>query len=196
MFHRFLVVFLLLPLGALAQRQTQRAFELGAVIGGISGQSFGPDRGCLGARFGYNVSESANEKRFLVVAAEGELNWISGGKVPTSTVGDQAIQGMFGIRIGMRGKKNGVTLKLRPGFLSFAGALPRNAVSPGTATRRLTLPLIESGLVYEHYFSAHWGLRLDAGFPYVFYPGTDILGRSSQNNIANSQYTAGVIYRF
>jgi hypothetical protein len=192
MFHRFLTLCFLLPLTALAQSQSHGGFELGAVVGGTSGQSYGPDRASLGARFGYSVSESANEEHFLLVAAEAELNWISGDKVPTATVGGQAIQGMFGFRIGLRGKKNGVTLKLRPGFLSFSGAL-----SPtGGATRRLTLPLFESGVVYERYFNPHWAMRLDAGFPYVFYPGTDILGKSSHSSIGNSQYTAGLTYRF
>jgi hypothetical protein len=192
MFHRFLVLCFLLPVTALAQSPSRSAFELGAAAGGTSGQSYGPDRTCLGARFGYSASTSANEQHFLVTAAEAELNWISGGKLPTTTVGRQAIQAMFGFRIGLRGKKNGVTLKLRPGFLSFGGALSPTSGS----TRRLTLPLVESGLVYERYFNPHWAMRLDAGFPYVFYPGTDILGKSSHSSIGNSQYTAGLTYRF
>ncbi|HEX7287158.1 MAG TPA: hypothetical protein VF532_13310 [Candidatus Angelobacter sp.] len=192
MLHRLLVLCFLLPLTALAQSQTHGAFELGAVVGGTSGQSYGPDRASLGVRFGYSGSTSANEQHFLVTAAEAELNWISGGKVPTTTVGGQAIQAMFGFRMGLRGKKNGVTLKLRPGFLSF-----HDALSPtGSASRRLTLPLVETGLVYERYFNLHWAMRLDAGFPYVFYPGTDILGKSSRSSIGNSQYSAGLTYRF
>jgi hypothetical protein len=191
MFHRFLIFCFLFPLSALAQRQAHGAFELGAVMGGTSGQSYGPDRTSFGARFGYAVSESANEQLFLLAAAEAEVDWISGSKVPTTTVGGQAIQAMFGFRIGMRGRKNGLTLKLRPGFLTFAGAL-----SSTGANRRLTLPLVESGLVYERYFSPHWAMRLDAGFPYVFYPATDILGKSSHSSIGNSQYTAGLSYRF
>jgi hypothetical protein len=190
MFHRFLALCFLFPLTALAQSQSHGAFELGAQVGGTSGQSYGPDRASLGVRFGYSATESASERYIFVLAAEAEVNWISGGKVPTATVGDQAIQGMFGVRYGLRGKKNAVTLKLRPGFLSFAGAL-----SPtGGANRRLTLPLVEPGVVYERYFGPHWAMRLDAGFPYVFYPGTDILGKSSHSS--NSQYMAGLTYRF
>ena len=53
MFHRFLVVCFLLPLPALPQTPTRSAFELGAVVGGATGASYGPDRNCLGLRFGY-----------------------------------------------------------------------------------------------------------------------------------------------
>lgn len=192
MFHRFLVLCFLLPFPVLAQTPTRSAFELGAVVGGTTGASFGPDRNCLGLRFGYTGDSGGENRTTMTFSLEAEVDYLSGANAPSTRVGDQAIQGMFGIKFGPRGRKNGFMLKLRPGFLSFAGAL---SPTPG-ATRRLTLPLIDSGVVYERYFSRHWAMRVDLGFPYVFYPGTDILGRSSQGSVDNGQLTAGLTYRF
>lgn len=181
---------------AQSENQTERSFEIGIEGGGASGKSFLQDRASAGARFGYALAESANKKIFLAVAAEAEINWIGSGKAPTATVGAQGIEGLFGGRIGMRGTTNGFFLKLRPGFVSFAGTLPADG-NPVRKLRRFTVPLLEPGAVYEHYFGPHWALRFDAGFPYVFYPGTNILGKSVVDSpIANSQYTAGITCRF
>jgi hypothetical protein len=132
----------------------------------------------VGGRFTQNL------KRYL--ALEAELNFFPRDfrKFTTNFTGGRMMEGLFGVKAGIRKKKFGVFGKFRPGFESSGGAeVPRFLNGDGPDPRnpfgferiRATQFALDVGGVFEFYPSRRTILRFDAGDTIVRYPGVEFI---------------------
>jgi len=130
----------------------------------------------VGGRFTYNL------KRYL--ALEAELNFFPRNfqKFTTNFTGGRMIEGLVGVKAGIRRSKYGVFGKFRPGFESSGGAeVPRflNGDGPdrqnpfGFERVRAMQFALDVGGVFEVYPSRRTIIRFDAGDTIVRYPGVE-----------------------
>ena len=107
----------------------------------------------LGVNFGYNFTRG--------VGFDSTLNFIPGqqGTQPM-------IEGLFGVRMGVRTEKFGVFGKVRPGFIYYNNAFP---VQGETSTASLTRFAADIGGIIEYYPERNATLRFDVGTTLVRY---------------------------
>lgn len=134
----------------------------------------------FGGRLAFNFNR--------IVAAEGQVDFF-----PQSY--DREFQkpllGVFGIKVGRRGKKSGIFLKARPGFLQWSEPLSCPAIvipgSPPCPTLRRTNFTFDVGGVAEIYTSKRTLIRFDVG---------DVITRIGNVTGHNLQVSFGVGWRF
>lgn len=209
-------VMLLIPsgmaLGQPAPPSDPSKFEVGALVSvlGIEDAHGLPDlfpRREIGGggRFTYNL------KNYL--ALEAELNFFPRDfrKFTTNFTGGQMIEGLAGVKAGLRKKKFGVFGKFRPGFESSGRAeVPRflNGDGPDPRNRfgferiRSTQFALDVGGVFEFYPSPRTILRFDAGDTIVRYPGIEFTQFPQGTRVFETvyshtlQFSVGVGFRF
>ena len=138
-------------------------FEVGGQVSAIDlRDSVGEKPPGVGGRFSYNVNDYA--------AFEAEVNHFS-----TAEINFDRTQGLFGVKAGKRfgGRRVGVFLKARPGFMHFHGAR-----LPGVLINGTTKFALDLGGVVEFYPSKQTVVRLDFGDTIIFYNG-EIIRRLS-----------------
>jgi hypothetical protein len=148
----------------------------------------------VGGRFVYNP------RNWLSI--EGDVNFFATEPNGRNVYqGGRAIQGLFGVKSGIRKKRFGVFGKVRPGFVTFGDALlDITALGPPVQlkTGRLTQPALDAGGVVEFYPSQRWALRFDLGNTSIFYRDRSLtVGGSVQGQTRNSfQFSSGILFRF
>ncbi len=144
----------------------------------------------LGLNLGYNFTRG--------FGFDSTLNFIPGQQ------GTQPMmEGLFGVRMGVRAEKFGVFAKIRPGFIYYNNALP---VQGETSTTSLTRFAADLGGIFEYYPERNSTLRFDVGTTVVRYltnhpdPHDYQLGSllSSQYIVTqgNFQVSTSYVYRF
>jgi hypothetical protein len=107
----------------------------------------------LGLNLGYNFTRG--------FGFDSTLNFIPGQQ------GTQPMmEGLFGVRMGVRAQKFGVFAKIRPGFIYYSNALP---VQGETSTTSLTRFAADLGGIFEYYPERNSTLRFDVGTTVVRY---------------------------
>lgn len=156
-------------------------------------------------RFSYNL------KRYL--ALEAELNFFPRDfrKFTTNFTGGRMVEGLFGVKAGIRRKRFGVFGKFRPGFQSSGGAtvarFPNgNGPDPrdpfGFERIRATQFALDVGGVFEFYPTRRTLVRFDAGDTIVRYPNVEFIlfpqGIPVLETVYSHkpQFSAGVGFRF
>jgi hypothetical protein len=145
-----------------------------------------------GGRFTYNL------KSYLAV--EAELNYFPRDfhQYRTNFTGGPMLQGLAGVKAGLRKKMFGVFGKFRPGFESSGEAtVPRFLNGNGPAPRnpfgferiRSTQFAMDVGAVFEFYPSPRTILRFDGGATIVRYPGIEFTQFPQGTQIFETVYT-------
>ena len=145
-----------------------------------------------GGRFTYNL------KSYLAV--EAELNYFPRDfhTYTTNFTGGPMLEGLAGIKAGLRRKMFGVFGKFRPGFESSGeAAVPRflNGDGPdrqnpfGFERIRSTQFAMDVGAVFEFYPSPRTILRFDGGDTIVRYPGIEFIQFPQGTRILATVYT-------
>jgi len=144
----------------------------------------------LGTNFTYNFTRG--------IGFDSTLNFIPGqqGSKPM-------MEGLFGIRMGVRTDKLGVFAKIRPGFIYYEDAAP---IQGETATGSLTRFAADVGGIVEYYPQRNSTLRVDVGTtlvryltnhpdPHLYQLGTQL---SPQYIVTqgNFQVATSYVYRF
>jgi hypothetical protein len=171
--------------GQPAPRSEPSRFEVGALVSVLEIKDangltdlFPRTEVGVGGRFTYNL------KSYLAV--EAELNFFPRDfhKFTTNFTGGSMLEGLAGVKAGLRKKKFGVFGKFRPGFESSGGAaVPRflngNGPDPqnpfGFGRIRSTQFAMDVGGVFEFYPSPRTILRFDGGDTIVRYPGVEFI---------------------
>ncbi|MDQ5844062.1 MAG: hypothetical protein M3539_02060 [Acidobacteriota bacterium] len=159
----------------------------------------------VGGRFGYNL------KRYL--ALEAELNFFPRDfrKFTTNFTGGRMMEGLFGVKAGIRKHRFGVFGKFRPGFESSGRAeVPRfpngNGPDPrnpfGFERVRATQFALDVGGVFEWYPTRRTIVRFDAGDTIVRYPNVEFIQFPQGIRVLQTvyshkpQFSAGFGFRF
>lgn len=155
-------------------------FEVGAqfsTVGIADGRSFGGrDEAGFGGRLTYNLS------RYF--ALEAEVNYFPRDYnfITTDFTGGRVVQGLFGLKAGIRKEKFGIFGKVRPGFQSSErAARPRflNGDGPDPRDRfgfeffRATQRTLDVGGVVEYYPTRRTILRFDVGDTITRFPNIE-----------------------
>ena len=134
---------------------------------------------------------------------EGEGNFFFNNAPPKLFSGGQAVEGLFGPKMGLRIGDIGFFAKVRPGVISFSNTIQGITVNPtlpfsfSVQTGRLTEPALDIGGVIEFYPSRHWAWRTDIGDTAIFYQSSSFLGiRVPGTSKSNFQFNTGFQYRF
>jgi hypothetical protein len=187
------------PEGAQAQG-AEKKFEVGAQTTGTFLKEIGTrDAGTgtsaagLGGRFSYGIND--------YISVDTEVNLLPGA------VGKNKLQGLFGLKAGVRADKYGLFAKVRPGFMHFRSD-PFGRSEPGSsllARNRTssTEPLIDIGGVVELYPSDSMVVRFDLGDTVIRYASRTVrVGLPTLETTAggftthNVQASFGVGWRF
>lgn len=132
---------------------------------------------------------------------EGELNYFPEERnnfAEPLYINSRRLQGLFGVKAGVRGDKLGVFGKVRPGFMHFGEGTPDPriqtfvAVPANVSTTEFAL---DAGGVLEFYPSRHTALRFDLGDTIIRYGKGPVSGRPIVTT-HNLQMSVGVGYRF
>jgi hypothetical protein len=168
-------------------------FELGAAFSGThlpANNNFG-----LGGRAVLNLNK--------FFSLEGEGNFFLNNATPSFHSGGRAVEGIFGVKAGIRNDAVGIFAKARPGFISFSRTVQDITLNPGAPlpfsfqTGRLTEPVLDIGTVIEFYPAEHWAWRTDLGDTMIFYRSSSFLGVNIPGATQNSfQFSTGLQYRF
>lgn len=159
----------------------------------------------VGGRFTHNL------KRYL--ALEAELNFFPRDfqKFTTNFTGGRMIEGLFGVKAGIRKNRFGVFGKFRPGFESSGRAeVPRFVNGNGPDPRnpfgferiRATQFALDVGGVFEYYPTPRTIVRFDAGDTIVRYPGVEFIHFPEGTRVLQTvyshkpQFSAGFGFRF
>jgi hypothetical protein len=201
-----------MTLGQSEQRSELSRFEVGALVSllGIKDANgltdlFPRREVGVGGRFTYNL------KSYL--ALEAELNFFPRDfrRFTTNFTGGPMLEGLGGVKAGIRKHKFGVFGKFRPGFESSGRAeIPRfpNGDGPdpqnpfGFERIRSTQFALDVGGVFEFYPSRRAIVRFDAGDTVVRYPGVEFIHFPEGSRIFktvyshNLQFSAGFGFRF
>jgi hypothetical protein len=116
----------------------------------------------FGGRLSYNITEQ--------VAVEGELNYFPADD-DDFVEGGNKIQGLAGVKAGVRKEGHGLFVKIRPGFVRFSSLLDCPQAPPplgGCTTPSKVYPALDLGGVIEFYPSARSVVRFDVGDTLVF----------------------------
>lgn len=162
-------------------RTSERRLELGAAFSVLP--ICDPDGLCdlfprtesgFGARASYNLNDH--------FAFDGEVDFFPRNyrRVVSNFTGGRVIEGLFGLRAGMRKNRLGLFAKVRPGFESsgraeiahFPNGNGPDAQNPfGFERVRATQFALDVGGVFEFYPSTRTIIRFDLGDTMVRYPG-------------------------
>lgn len=196
-----------------AQTTETRKYEIGVHFSSLNtdARQGRTDPG-FGGRFTFNLTDN------LALEAEGNF-FPKKGSFSAFRVGGQAVEGLFGVKIGKRYKRFGIFGKARPGLISFGEGLREfvpstTIITPDTfftsRTHRLTHFAADLGVVLELYVSRRIFTRFDAGDTIIRYGQTSFTSFSGvlggpftqiQFNVPgatdhNFQFNAGVGFRF
>lgn len=159
----------------------------------------------MGGRLSYNLN------RHFALEAEGNFFPRNYRKVRSNFTGGRLIEGLFGLKAGIRKNKFGVFGKVRPGFESsgraemahFPNGNGPDARNPfGFVDMRATQFALDVGGVVELYPSKRTLVRVDLGDTIVRYPGIPFVQVPAGNVVVTSlyshkfQFSAGVGFRF
>lgn len=98
--------------------------------------------------------------------------------------GGEILEGLFGLKAGIRRNHFGFFGKVRPGFNSYSQALSGISQSGEYSYDRSTNFVLDLGGIVEFYPSEHGTLRLEAGDTHIYFDTRDI-------NIGGSTFPAG-----
>jgi hypothetical protein len=147
----------------------------------------------FGGRLTFNLTDH--------IGLESELNYFPEERANFSEplyINSRRLQGLFGVKAGVRGDKMGLFGKVRPGFMHFGKgtADPRiQTFAPVPLSASSTEFALDVGGVLEFYPSRHTSLRFDVGDTIIRYGRGDVSGRPSFNT-HNLQLSVGVGFRF
>ncbi len=116
----------------------------------------------FGARLSYNITDE--------VAVEGELNFFPADK-DDFVEGGNKLQGLAGIKAGVRKESYGVFFKVRPGFVRFSSLIdcPQGSGPFGSCVApSRTYQALDLGGVIEAYPSRRTVVRFDIGDTMIF----------------------------
>jgi hypothetical protein len=194
----FAVVALWIGLGvAQAQELAAPRYEVGAQFTALDLREFSLVLGrrseiAVGGRFTMNLTN--------LLAVEAQMDFY-----PTDEFfpDRRKIQGLFGVRAGIRNSRVGLFGKARPGFIHVRdrlfclipeGCIPRTPGDPTHSSRYWFA--LDAGAVFEVYPSRRWALRIDAGDLFVRrFDGSDASGKRYYSS-HNLQMGGGVALRF
>jgi hypothetical protein len=187
-------------------------FEAGGQVTPLHLREFGTVLGRrsevgIGGRFTVNLTRA--------IAAEGEVDVFPSDQFVEDR---RKLQGLFGIKAGVRKDRVGVFGKVRPGFMRISDplfcAIPEGCPTPFMSTLAmcatiedcpaLTAPFdsrtwfaLDAGGVFEFYPSSRFLIRADAGDTFIrFKRGTDVVGQAFYYSSHNLQIGIGAAVRF
>ncbi|MFN2454134.1 MAG: hypothetical protein ABR577_07925 [Pyrinomonadaceae bacterium] len=212
------MVILLSARSGYGQADNEKKFELGAqfsILGISDPNSFDPDRphssqqhrteAGFGARFTYNIN------RYFGLEAEGNFFPRDFRRVTTNFTGGRIVQGLFGLKSGIRKERIGFFGKVRPGFVSSGrAAIARFPNGDGSNPRdpfgfellRATQLAMDVGGVVEFYPSHRTIVRFDIGDTIIRYPDVQFIcfpaGVPCPEDVYRNkvQFSAGIGFRF
>ena len=145
----------------------------------------------VGARAGFNLNNW--------VALEAEVN--SFPQFEGRFIGGRKVQGLFGVKAGVRSEKFGLFAKARPGFMRFSNGRITNPCPPGAVCVLVVLVgkqtnfAFDLGGVMEFYPSRRFTTRIDIGDTIVRFGDFALpFGRSYTSH--NLQVNVGFGVRF
>jgi hypothetical protein len=210
--NKFLVLmlcFLCLSVEAVHAQSETPHFEIGAQYTALRLSELDVTDSGFGGRFTYNINDN--------FAVEAEGNFFPQNR---EFAGGRKVQGLFGVKAGVRGERVGVFAKARPGFVRFSrfyrGATQRPVLDPVPFPLPRIVPILpehetdfalDLGGLVELYPSRRTLLRFDIGdtiiragdndfvyFPLGFLPNEQFeLRRTTSHNL---QFSAGFGFRF
>jgi hypothetical protein len=146
----------------------------------------------VGGRLSYNLN------RHFALEAEGNFFPRNYRKVQSNFTGGRLIEGLFGLKAGIRKNKFGVFGKVRPGFESsgraemahFPNGNGPDARNPyGFVDMRATQFALDVGGVVEFYPSRRTIIRFDAGDTIIRYPGIEFTIFPAGTRVLQTVYT-------
>ncbi len=169
------VVFLLLARHSVAAQSDVPKIEVGGHYSFINFNSTGCAscmRNGFGGRLTYNITRN--------IAVEGIVNFFPGDVfkivVPSSVVPKPRLQGLFGLKAGIRRDKFGVFAKVHPGFMRFTPVEDCRTTDFSSCHDVLKNEFtIDFGAVAEAYLSRRVMVRFDIGDAYIRYGATKFL---------------------
>jgi hypothetical protein len=98
-----------------------------------------------------------------------------------NAINGRTLQGLFGTKAGLRGKRVGIFGKVRPGFLHMTRSLSDCGVGRGVGASCVfdgtrTDVALDLGAVLELYTSRRWYMRVDLGDTVQFFRGNKDVG--------------------
>jgi len=111
-FYLLFVLYLGTSLPCLAQEEKKTPFEAGAQFTGLHVNTLGENAAGIGGRTSYEFTPGK-----LIFAPELEFNYFP--QNPSGNFGESEL--LTGVRVGFQASRVGVFLKVRPGFVRFAG---------------------------------------------------------------------------
>jgi hypothetical protein len=124
----------------------------------------------FGGWIGYNVTRR--------IAIEGAVTKFKTDEILPRTFSTSAqpdIQGLFGVKAGVRRSKYGVFGKVRPGFTRFTPVFDCPAIDFSTCTQESHTGFsLDAGAVVEGYLSRRFLVRGDFGATYLHHPKTTL----------------------
>lgn len=147
----------------------------------------------FGGRLTFNLTD--------FIGLESEINYFPEERANFSEplyINSRRLQGLLGVKAGVRDKKKGLFGKVRPGFIRFGEGTPDPRIqtfAPLPINTGNTEFALDVGGVLEFYPSLHTALRFDLGDTIIRYGKGDISGRPSFTT-HNLQLSIGVGFRF
>jgi len=138
----------------------------------------------VGGRLTFNITKG--------FGVEGVVNFFPQGRINFATLStaldSNRMQGLFGVKYGIRREKVGIFAKVRPGFIRFSQGTP--AVGTTSSATQLAL---DYGGVLELYPSRPFALRFDVGDTVIRYDNPVFVNPFFTHNL---QISTGVAFRF
>lgn len=187
-----------------AQSNTPR-FEIGGQFSAIRadnfpGSTFGTGTRDVRTDLGGGGRFSINLNRYI--ALESEVNFFKEKftlNSPTRpTFEATKIEGLFGAKAGIRGRRIGLFGKVRPGFMHF----DRDSACPGCDIKGNFELALDAGGVLEFYPSRKFVVRFDAGDTMIFLEEKSRLSEGfrtvflSATTLHKLQFSVGAAFRF
>lgn len=88
--------------------------------------------------------------------------------------GGEILEGLFGLKAGIRRNHFGIFGKVRPGFNSYSDALSAVSATGQESFRRSTNFVLDLGGIVEFYPAEHGTLRLEAGDTHIYFNTQDV----------------------
>ena len=198
-FFAIFALFLFDPSAVRAQSQSdadEYKVEVGAFYTGINLQGFGETVKGLGGRFGYNF--------YGHLALDAEASFFPETHLGNNQLG-QKVQGLVGVKVGVRSRYVGVFAKARPGVM-FIGEVTSGFNCGGNGVVTICRPAhnnfaFDTGGVLELYPSSRTIVRFDGGDTIVRIRKATIGSpfsnpQTTTDTTQNFQFSVGFGYRF
>jgi hypothetical protein len=137
----------------------------------------------VGGRLTFNITKGFGVEGVVNFFPQGRINFAT-----LSTALGNRMQGLFGVKYGLRGEKVGIFAKVRPGFVRFSQGTP--AVGTTSSATQLAL---DYGGVLELYPARPFVLRFDVGDTVIRYDNPVFVNPFFTHNL---QISTGVAFRF